>query len=58
MDCKERNEKLEIKKYIINSEFVGMRLDKALSEKEEDLSRATIQRLIEEEKILVNGKKG
>ena len=48
---------MQTKKYIINSEFIGMRLDKALSMKETELSRATIQRLIEEEKILVNGKK-
>ncbi len=33
------------------------RLDKYISEKDSDLSRATIQKLITEEKILVNGKK-
>lgn len=33
------------------------RLDKYISEKDCDLSRATIQKLITEEKILVNGKK-
>lgn len=48
---------MEQKKYIIDSELSGIRLDKALSITETDLSRATIQRLIEEEKILVNGKK-
>ena len=48
---------METKKYIINSEFEGMRLDKSLSMIETELSRVAIQRLIEEEKILVNGKK-
>ena len=48
---------METKKYVINAEFVGMRLDKAISMKEQDLSRVAIQRLIEKEKILVNGKK-
>jgi len=48
---------LETKKYIINSEFEGMRLDKSLAMIETELSRVAIQRLIEEEKILVNGKK-
>ena len=48
---------MQTKKYLINSELSGMRLDKALTAKEKELSRATIQRLIEEEKILVNGKK-
>ena len=45
------------KKYLINSELAGIRLDKAIAMNESDLSRATIQRLIEEEKILVNGNK-
>lgn len=47
---------MEQRKYIIDSELSGIRLDKALSIKETDLSRVTIQRLIEEGKILVNGK--
>ena len=47
---------MEPKTYSITSDLVGLRLDKALSERL-DLSRATIQRLIEEEKILVNYKK-
>ena len=46
---------METKKYSITSDLVGLRLDKALSDRL-DLSRATIQRLIEEEKILVNYK--
>lgn len=47
---------MEQKKYIIDSELSGIRLDKALSITEKDLSRVAIQRLIEEGKILVNGK--
>ena len=48
---------METKKYIIDSELAGMRLDKAMAIKLSELSRVSIQRLIEEEKILVNGKK-
>lgn len=48
---------MESKKYEINSELVGIRLDKAIAMKEIDLSRVAIQRLLDEEKILVNGKK-
>ena len=44
------------KKYKIEANNVNERLDKILAEIT-DLSRATIQRLIEEEKILVNNKK-
>ena len=44
------------KNYTVTEELIGQRIDKAISEKE-DLSRATIQRLIEEEKILINSKK-
>ncbi len=47
---------MKVKKYLINSELTGMRLDKAISQKEPQLSRVTIQRLIEQEKILVKGK--
>lgn len=42
-------------KLIITPNLVGMRLDKAIAHKT-DLSRSTVQRLLEEEKILVNGK--
>lgn len=41
----------------VNKDLVGLRIDKAISIKNNDLSRASVQRLIEEEKILVNGKK-
>lgn len=40
----------------IMGNLTGTRIDKVLSQ-ETELSRATIQRLMEEEKILVNGKK-
>jgi len=47
-------EKLE---YIITSEFEGIRIDKAISDKDSSLSRVAVQRLIDDNKILVNGKK-
>ena len=48
---------MEKKEYKISEEFVGMRLDKAISLKDSMLSRVAVQRLIDEEKILINGKK-
>lgn len=48
-------EKAEYK--IESNEFVGLRLDKAISMKDKDLSRVAVQRMIDEENILVNGKK-
>lgn len=48
---------MEEKKYKINEELVGIRLDKAISLKDTSISRAAVQRLIDEENILVNGKK-
>ena len=45
-----------MKKFVVQEE-VNKRIDNYLSEKNQDLSRVTIQRLIQEEKILVNGKK-
>lgn len=50
---------MEKNTYIIdelNKDFAGLRIDKAISMKDKDLSRAAVQRMIEEEKILVNGK--
>lgn len=44
-------------RYIINEENENIRLDKVLSNLNPDLSRMAIQRLIEKDKILVNGKK-
>ena len=49
--------KLEKKEYIIDSSLVGVRLDKAISMKDNKISRVAIQRMIEEENILVNDKK-
>ena len=46
-----------MKKYIINEEYKNIRLDKVVSIFDEDLSRAMIQKLLEQEKIKVNGKK-
>ena len=46
-----------MKEYIINEELEGVRLDKVVTELDKEISRATAQRLIEEENILVNGKK-
>ncbi len=43
--------------YKISDEFAGIRLDKAISQKDESISRASVQRMIDEELILVNGKK-
>ena len=43
--------------YTIPQELNNVRLDKAISIIHKDLSRVAIQRLIEEEKLLVNGKK-
>ena len=47
-------EKLEF--FIEKEEYVGIRIDKALSELNTDISRATVQRLIEEGRVQVNGK--
>lgn len=46
-----------MKKFIVEEQDVNKRLDVYLSEKNEKLSRSAIQRLIEEEKILINNKK-
>lgn len=48
---------MEKRVYVIDNSLVGSRLDKAISEKDSNMSRVAIQRLIEEEKILVNNKK-
>lgn len=41
----------------LNKDFVGLRIDKAISQKDKELSRATVQRMIEEGNILVNNNK-
>lgn len=43
------------KKYEIKSN--GIRLDKAIADIDPDISRMTVKKLIEEEKVFVNGKK-
>ena len=46
-----------MKKFIVSIEDEGKRIDAYLSNKNEELSRVAIQRLIDEDKILVNNKK-
>ena len=46
-----------MKKFIVEKEEENKRIDSYLSEKNEDLSRVAIQRLISEEKVKVNNKK-
>ena len=45
-----------MKEYIIKDNLANIRLDKAVIELDKDLSRVTVQRLIEEGNILVNKK--
>ena len=45
-----------MKKFIVKQEDINKRLDVFLSEKNEKLSRSAIQRLIDEENILINNK--
>ena len=42
--------------YIVKQENQGKRLDTYVSNQNNDLTRTAVQRLIEQEKILVNGK--
>ena len=46
-----------MKEYIVNKEESNKRIDAYLSKISKDISRVTVQRLIEEGKILVNNKK-
>ena len=46
-----------MKELIVKKEEINQRIDSYISKKNEDISRVAVQRLIEEEKILVNGKK-
>lgn len=48
---------MKSKKYIIDESLKGTRLDKCIVALDKEISRATVQRLIDEENILVNGKK-
>ena len=45
-----------MEKLIINSELTNIRLDKALTTILEGKSRSYISKMIEEDKVLVNGK--
>ena len=45
-----------MKHFIVDSNYLNLRLDKALATKFQNLSRTNIQRLIEDEKVLVNNK--
>lgn len=45
-----------MREFVVKKEDINNRIDAYLSLKNEDLSRVAIQRLIEEQKILVNGK--
>ena len=50
---------MEKNTYVIdefNKDLVGLRIDKAVSMKDKDLSRAAVQRMIEEGNVLVNSK--
>ena len=47
---------MDKKEYKISEEFVGLRLDKAISMKDSSLSRVAVQRMIDEGNILVNEK--
>ena len=46
-----------MKTYIVNENAQGKRLDMYVSNQENEITRTTAQRLVEQEKILVNGKK-
>lgn len=46
-----------MKQFIVKNEEVGKRIDAYISSKDEQISRTAVQRLIEEENILVNGNK-
>ncbi len=50
-------EEARVKEYLIDEEFNGLRIDKYLSAIQSDLSRSYIQKLIEEDMILMDGKK-
>ncbi len=46
-----------MKTFIVENEETGKRIDAYLAKKDNDISRVAVQRLIKEEKILVNDKK-
>lgn len=46
---------MEILNYTVQKEDAGVRIDRFLSEKNEDLSRSYLQKLLKEQKVQVNG---
>ena len=48
---------IKLKTFIVENEETGKRIDAYLAGKDGDISRVAVQRLIKEEKILVNDKK-
>ena len=57
MEKQEKRNGIKLETFIVKKEEANIRIDRYLAEKQERLSRVAIQRLIEEEKILVKGKK-
>ncbi len=57
MEKKEVERKLALETFIVKREEVGERIDRFLVEQKNGISRVAVQRLMEDEKILVNGKK-
>lgn len=45
-----------MKEYLVNSDYVGIRLDKVIAELDKQISRSMIQKLLDDEKIKVNEK--
>ena len=45
-----------MKEFIVKDDEVGKRIDSYLSNKDDEISRVAVQRLIKNDKILVNGK--
>ena len=45
-----------MKEYKVEKDLEGIRIDKAISEKDSTISRAMVQKMLEDGKILVNGK--
>lgn len=57
MEKKEVERKLALETFIVKREEIGERIDRFLVEQKNGISRVAVQRLMEDEKILVNGKK-
>lgn len=57
MEKQEKRNGIKLETFIVKKEEANIRIDRYLAEKQERLSRVAIQRLIEEKKILVKGKR-